>query len=354
MRRAENLWERANMSTGNHGFMILAIETSCDDTSVAVVNSDYQVLANLTSTQDIHQQFGGVVPELASRMHIKYLMSLTKDCLEKAGVTFAEIDALAVAVNPGLIGSLLVGTSFAKSLAYSLNKPLIAVNHMLGHVYANKITHPHLIPPFLALVVSGGHTELVNFLSAKDFKIIGRTQDDAAGEAFDKVAKLLGLGYPGGPIIDKISRDGNPEFVEFPRAMKQKDNYDFSFSGLKTAILNYLNSNSQEFITKHRNDIAASVQQAIIEPLVTKTIRFARKNNIRYIVMAGGVSANSLLRKMMQEETAKISAKLFYPPLSYCMDNAAMIGAAAVEKFLHKEFAGLDLNPFPTKGLRLV
>lgn len=335
-------------------FKILAIETSCDDTSVAVIDNNYRVLANLTSSQDVHQQYGGVVPELASRLHIKYLMILTKECLKKADLTLSEIDAVAVAVNPGLIGSLLVGTSFAKSLAYSLKRPLIAVNHMLGHVYANKISNPGLVPPYLALVVSGGHTELVNFSTNKDFQIIGRTQDDAAGEAFDKTAKLLGLGYPGGPVIDKIAKNGNPEFVSFPRALKQKDNYNFSFSGLKTAILNYLNEKEKDFIEENLPHIAASVQQAIIEPLVSKTIRFARQNNINYVVLAGGVSANSLLRTMMQEETAKISAKLFYPPLPYCMDNAAMIGAAAIEKYLDKDFAGLELNPFSTKGVRLV
>lgn len=335
-------------------FLILAIETSCDDTSVAVVDSDYNVLANLISTQDIHKDYGGVVPELASRLHIKYLMTLTDDCLKKAKVTFSDIDAVAVAVNPGLIGSLLVGTSFAKSLAYSLGKPLIAVNHMLGHVYANKIVFPQLIPPFLALVVSGGHTEIVNFTTFKEFNIVGRTQDDAAGEAFDKIAKLLGLGFPGGPIIDKISQGGNPQFVDFPRALKNRDNYDFSFSGLKTAVLNYLSDKSSDFIKEHISDIAASAQQAIIEPLVTKTIRFAREYHINYLVMAGGVSANSLLRKMMQEEADKISAKLFYPPILYCMDNAAMVGAAAIEKYKDNDFAGLDLNPFPTKGLRMV
>ena len=335
-------------------FNVLAIETSCDDTSVAVVNSEYEVLANLTSTQDIHQQFGGVVPELASRMHIKYLMTLTNDCLIKADLSLSDIDCVAVAVNPGLIGSLLVGTSFAKSLAYSLDKPLIAVNHMLGHVFANKIAHPHLQPPFLALVVSGGHTELVNFTTLRDFQIVGRTHDDAAGEAFDKIAKLLGLGYPGGPIIDRMAKDGNPGFVEFPRALKQRDNYDFSFSGLKTAVLNYLNGQDSAYIKEHITDIVASAQQAIIEPLVKKTIRYAHLNHIGHIVLAGGVSANSLLRKMMENKASDISAKLYYPPIPYCMDNAAMIGAAAIEKYQDGDFAGLDLNPFPTKGLRLV
>jgi N6-L-threonylcarbamoyladenine synthase len=335
-------------------FNILAIETSCDDTSVAVVNSEYDVLANLTSTQDIHQKYGGVVPELASRLHIKYLMPLTADCLSKAKMTLVKIDAVAVAVNPGLIGSLLVGTSFAKSLAYSLGKPLIAVNHMLGHVYANKLTHPHLVPPFLALVVSGGHTELVFFSGPNEFKIVGRTQDDAAGEAFDKIAKLLGLGYPGGPIIDRLAIEGNAQFVGFPRGLNRRDNYNFSFSGLKTAVLNYLEDKDPQYIKEHIADIAASAQMAIVESLVTKTIRFARNNNIMYIVLAGGVSANSLLRRMMQEETEKFSANLYYPDLEYCMDNAAMIGAAAIEKYKKREFASLDLNPFPTKGLRVL
>src|SRR5690554_5400006 len=335
-------------------FNILAIETSCDDTSVAVVNSEYDVLANLTSTQDIHQKYGGVVPELASRLHIKYLMPLTADCLSKAKMTLVKIDAVAVAVNPGLIGSLLVGTSFAKSLAYSLGKPLIAVNHMLGHVYANKLTHPHLVPPFLALVVSGGHTELVFCPGPNEFKIVGRTQDDAAGEAFDKIAKLLGLGYPGGPIIDRLAIEGNAQFVGFPRGLNRRDNYNFSFSGLKTAVLNYLEDKDPQYIKEHIADIAASAQMAIVESLVTKTIRFARNNNIMYIVLAGGVSANSLLRRMMQEETEKFSANLYYPDLEYCMDNAAMIGAAAIEKYKKREFASLDLNPFPTKGLRVL
>jgi len=249
---------------------------------------------------------------------------------------------------------LLVGTSFAKSLAYSLSKPLIAVNHMLGHVYANKLTHPHLVPPYLALVVSGGHTELVFFSNQREFKIVGRTQDDAAGEAFDKIAKLLGLGFPGGPIIDKLASEGNPQFVKFPRGMNKKDNYNFSFSGLKTAVLNYLEDKDPEYIKEHLADIAASAQMAIVEPLVTKTLRFARNNNIMYVVLAGGVSANSLLRRLMQEETANISANLYYPDLQYCMDNAAMIGAAAVDKYKNGDFASLDLNPFPTKGLRVV
>jgi len=335
-------------------FLILAFETSCDDTSVAVIDSDYKVYANLISSQAVHQDFGGVVPELASRLHIKNLMQLTDAALKKADKSLAEIYAVAVSVNPGLIGSLLVGVSFAKSLAYSLGKPLIAVNHMLGHIYANKIENPDLTPPYLALVVSGGHTELVDFQSFDNFRIIGRTRDDAAGEAFDKTAKLLQLGYPGGPLIDKIAQNGNPNFVKFPRALNKKDNYDFSFSGLKTSIRNYLHSQNENFITEHLADITASVQAAIVDSLVKKTIGFARKENIKTIIVAGGVSANSALRNKIRSEAAKIRAKVYFPALEYCMDNAAMIGAAAIDKCKRGEFARLSLNAFSKKGIRFI
>ena len=333
---------------------ILAFETSCDDTSVAVIDSNYKVYSNLISSQITHQDFGGVVPELASRMHMKNIMKLTQMAMNKAEVTFNDIDAIAVSVNPGLIGALLVGVSFAKSLSYSLNKPLIAVNHMLGHIYANKIRNPELDPPYLALVVSGGHTELVDFRAIDDFDIVGKTRDDAAGEAFDKVAKLLGLGYPGGPQIDSTAKDGDPHFADFPRAMKQKDNFDFSFSGFKTAVRNYLLAHDKEFIKKHMVDITASVQKAIVDSLVSKTINYAKKHDSKVIIVAGGVSANSLLRQEIKEQTRKLGIKVYFPPLEYCMDNAAMIGAAAVEKYKRREFADLSLNAFSTKGVRFI
>jgi len=335
-------------------FTILAFETSCDDTSVAVIDSEFKVYANLISSQAVHEDFGGVVPELASRLHIKNLMRLTDAALKKANISLKKIDALAVSVNPGLIGSLLVGVSFAKSLAYSLHKPLIAVNHMLGHIYANKIENPDLVPPYLALVVSGGHTELVDFYSVDKFEIVGKTRDDAAGEAFDKTAKLLKLGYPGGPLIDKIAQNGNSHFIDFPRALNKKDNYDFSFSGLKTSIRNYLNSQSKDFIEKHLADITASVQSAIVDSLVKKTMNYAKKVNIKTIIVAGGVSANSFLRKEMRKEAKKLGAEVYFPSMEYCMDNAAMIGAAAVEKYRKKEFANLSLNAFSKKGLRII
>ncbi|MDP8200827.1 MAG: tRNA (adenosine(37)-N6)-threonylcarbamoyltransferase complex transferase subunit TsaD [Candidatus Tenebribacter burtonii] len=335
-------------------FKILAFETSCDDTSVAIINSDFKVIVNLISSQTTHEDFGGVVPELASRLHLKNIMQLTQVALTNAELSFEDIDAIAVSVNPGLIGALLVGVSFAKSLAYSLGKPVIAVNHMLGHIYANRINNPHLRPPYLALVVSGGHTELVDFKSIVDFKIIGRTRDDAAGEAFDKVSKLLGLGYPGGPIIDKIARYGNPKFHQFPRALNKKDNYDFSFSGFKTSVRNYLASKNNKFIQEHIADIAASVQRAIVDSLVFKTIAFAKKSDAKIIIVAGGVSANSLLRSEISKKGKVIGANIFFPALEYCMDNAAMIGAAAIEKYQNNDFADLSLNAFSKKGIRIL
>ena len=335
-------------------FKILAFETSCDDTSVAIINSNFKVIVNLISSQTTHEDFGGVVPELASRLHLKNIMQLTQAALTNAELTFEDIDAIAVSVNPGLIGALLIGVSFAKSLAYSLGKPLIAVNHMLGHIYANRIENPDLKPPYLALVVSGGHTELVDFKSIDDFEIIGKTRDDAAGEAFDKISKLLELGYPGGPIIDKIAKKGNPKFHHFPRALNKKDNYDFSFSGFKTSVRNYLASKNDDFIQEHIADIAASVQKAIVDSLVSKTIAFAKKSSAETIIVAGGVSANSLLRKEISEKGKTIGANVFFPALEYCMDNAAMIGAAAIEKYQRRDFAYLSLNAFSTKGIRIL
>jgi len=339
---------------------ILALETSCDDTSVAIVDSEYRVLANITTAQSEHNEYGGIVPEIASRLHIKHVMKLTIKALEQARIRLDDIDAVAVSVNPGLIGSLLVGVSFAKALSYSINKPLIAVNHLLGHIYANRLTHSDsdspepLTAPFLALVVSGGHTELVHFKTELSFSIVGQTTDDAAGEAFDKTAKLMGLGYPGGPVIDSLSKTGNKDFVNFPRAFKQKNNYNFSYSGLKTSVLYYLKDKDQRFIQENLHHIAASVQAAIVQPLVDKTINYALKKNIATIVLAGGVSANSMLRYKIQEKAILYNLKVAMPPVIYCLDNASMIGAAAIVKFKNRQFSSLDLNPFSTKGIREV
>ncbi len=331
---------------------ILAFETSCDDTSVAVVDTDYKVLANLISSQLEHNKYGGVVPEIASRLHMKSIMKLTDLALKEAQVELGDISAIAVSVNPGLIGSLLVGLSFAKSLAYSLKIPLITVNHMLGHIAANLIEHPDLTAPYLALVVSGGHTELVHFITEQDFKVVGQTRDDAAGEAFDKSAKLLGLGYPGGPIIDKYAQEGDADFHEFPLGLNRKNNYDFSFSGLKTSVSTYVKSQTSDFIEENKQNISASLQKAIVSILVKKTINYAKQEKIKKIIIAGGVSANKGLRAMMQVQAEKIRAEVYVPKLQYCMDNAAMIGAAAVKKLLNKEFSSLSVNAFSTKGVR--
>ena len=338
----------------NKPFKILSFETSCDDTSTAVIDNSYKVYSNCISSQLIHEEYGGVVPELASRLHLKNIMWLTRLALEKSDQKLNDIDAIAVSINPGLIGSLLVGVSFAKSLAYAAQKPLIAVNHMVGHLYAIKLDYPNLEPPYLALIASGGHTELVHFFARQEYKVIGKTRDDAAGEAFDKAAKLMGLGYPGGPLIDKLARNGNKKYYKFPLGLDRKDDFDFSYSGLKTSIRNYLHNKSTEEIKTHKEDIAASIQAAIIDIMVKKALNYAVQNNIGRIVAAGGVAANSYLRQKLTSRAGRYNIKVFFPSIGYCMDNAAMIGAAAIDKYQRQEFSGLDLNAFSTKGLRFV
>jgi N6-L-threonylcarbamoyladenine synthase len=338
--------------------LILAFETSCDDTSVAVVTSDCEVLSNIISSQPNHAEFGGVYPELASRLHLKNINYCLKMALEKANVSLNEINAITVTVNPGLIGSLIVGTSFAKSLAWSLDIPLIPVNHLFAHVLSNKIQNRALEPPFMALIVSGGHTELVMFNNYKDFYIIGQTLDDAAGEAFDKIAKILGLGFPGGPIIDNLAKTGNSSFYKFPRALNSKNNLNFSFSGLKTAVNLWINKQEKDFVKEHLNDIVASVQMAIIDALTSKTILAAKKYKTETIVLAGGVSANSCLRNQMEKLCHKNSIQLFYPKMEYCMDNAAMVAVAALvlnEKYNEINVNDhLSLNPSSTKGIKKI
>jgi len=332
---------------------LLAIESSCDDTSVAIIDFNYKIVHQVTSSQVEHNRFGGVLPELASRLHIKNIMYLTELLIRESKINLNDIKAIAVSINPGLIGSLIVGLSFAKSFAWSLGIPLITVNHMMGHVFANYIEH-RITPPFLALVVSGGHTELVFFNDENTFVTVGKTLDDSAGETFDKSAKLLNLGYPGGPVIDKYAKDGNPEFVKFPRALKQKDDYNFSYSGLKTAIKLYCHDKDSAFLEAHKSDLAASIQMAIIEPLISKTVRYAKVNNINKILLAGGVAANSLLKKLLQEKAASINAELYYPSLSLCTDNAAMIAAAAIPKYIAGQFSPLSVNAFSEKGIRFI
>ncbi|MCB5248006.1 MAG: tRNA (adenosine(37)-N6)-threonylcarbamoyltransferase complex transferase subunit TsaD [Candidatus Cloacimonetes bacterium] len=331
---------------------ILAFESSCDDTSVAIIGSDYEVICNLTSTQSEHADFGGVLPELASRLHLQNILHLTEAALRQSGLGPDDISALAVSINPGLIGSLIVGLAFAKSLAWSWRKPLITVNHMLSHIFANLIEHPSIRPPFLALVVSGGHTELVHFSSYTDFAVVGKTLDDAAGETFDKTAKLLGLGYPGGPALDKAAQSGDPAFHSFPRALKRRDDLNFSYSGLKTAVLEYLARQDQEFVARHLNDLAASIQQAIIDPLIDKTLRYARLQGLGSVLLAGGVAANSALRQQLDARAADLGIRVSIPSLQLCVDNAAMVGAAAIPKLQAGQFAPLDVNAFSAKGTK--
>ncbi len=332
--------------------LILAFESSCDDTSVALVSSDYQVLSNLVSTQADHADFGGVLPELASRLHLQNILHLTEAALRKNSLRQEDISALAVSINPGLIGSLIVGLSFAKSLAWSWRKPLITVNHMLSHIFANFLEHPDIEPPFLALVVSGGHTELVQFSSYTEFIVVGKTLDDAAGETFDKTAKLLGLPYPGGPALDKAAQNGDPAFHAFPRALKRKDDLNFSYSGLKTSVVEYLARHGSEFATLHLPDLAASIQQAIIDPLIDKTLRHARRMSLQTVLLAGGVAANSALREQLNDRAADLGIRVYCPSLQLCVDNAAMVGAAAIPKLLAGDFASLDVNAFSTKGTK--
>jgi N6-L-threonylcarbamoyladenine synthase len=332
--------------------IILAFESSCDDTSVALVSENYEIISQITSTQNEHGKFGGVLPELASRLHMKNIMFLIDAIMNESKITYNDISAIAVSINPGLIGSLIVGLSFAKSLAWSYGIPLITVNHMIGHMYANHITHKKIQPPFLVLVVSGGHTELIHFHSESDFIVAGKTMDDAAGETFDKAAQLLKLGFPGGPIIDKISENGNPNYYKFPRALSDRSNYNFSYSGLKTSIKKYLSDIPHEVIERDKFDLAASIQEAIIDPLINKTVNYAVLKNINKILLCGGVAANSRLRyKMLQKASIK-NIEVLYPSINLCMDNAAMIGAAAINKLNNRDFSELSVNAFTIKGLR--
>lgn len=327
---------------------ILGIETSCDETAAAVVEDGRNVLSNIINSQiDIHTKYGGVVPEIASRNHVMDLPFVIDEALKESGTTLDDIDAIAVTKGPGLVGALLVGVSEAKALALALDKPLIGVHHIEGHIAANYIQDLNLEPPFLCLVVSGGHTHLVLVKDYTDYEILGKTMDDAAGEAFDKIARVIGLGYPGGPKVDKAAKQGNPEAIDFPRAMLDKDNLDFSFSGLKSAVLNYINHKRQKNEEINENDIAASFQQAVTDILVTKTIKAAKENGIQKIALAGGVSANTQLRDTLKEAAEKEGFTFYVPDLEYCTDNAAMIASMAYYNFLDNKFSDdfLDATP---------
>lgn len=332
--------------------IILSIESSCDETSAAVVKEGRVVLSNIIASQiDTHKKYGGVVPEVASRMHIEVIDSVVKEALSEANVDLDDIDAIGVTYGPGLVGALLVGLQYAKGLSYASKKPLVGVNHIEGHICANYIQHKDLKPPFVSLVVSGGHTFIVHVKDYGEYEVIGQTRDDAAGEAYDKVARALGLGYPGGPKIDKLAKEGNENAIVFPKANFHEETLDFSFSGLKSAVLNYINKCKMQNIEINNADVAASFQKAVIDVLKDNVFATCEKRKISKIAIAGGVASNSSLRNTLIEEGKKRGIDILFPEPILCTDNAAMIGSAAYFQFIKGNISGLDLNAKP--NLRL-
>lgn len=327
---------------------ILAIESSCDETAAAVVKNGREVLSNVISSQiELHKLFGGVVPEIASRKHIEKINPVIREALDEAGMTLDEIDAIGVTYGPGLVGALLVGVAEAKAISYAKNIPLVGVHHIEGHISANYIENKDLEPPFLGMVVSGGHTHLVMVEDYGKYEILAKTRDDAAGEAFDKVARAIGLGYPGGPKIDKLAKEGNPKAITFPRAHVADAPLDFSFSGLKSSVLNYINSCEMKHQEINRADVAASFQAAVVDAIVNHTIEAAKTYHMDKVALAGGVASNSALREAMRERCEKEGLKFYYPSPILCTDNAAMIGCAAYYEYLAGTRHGLDLNAVP-------
>jgi len=327
---------------------LLAIETSCDETAIAILEDGKKIKANvLTSQIDFHRKYGGVVPEIASRKHLELLPYLLEDALLTSNTDLKDIDVIAVTKGPGLVGALLVGISFAKSLAYTLKKPLIGVNHLAGHIFAVFLSYPNLRPPLIFLLVSGGHTQIIRMNEKMEMSILGKTRDDAAGEAFDKVARILGLNYPGGPEIDRLSRKGNPNAYFFPRALLDENNYDFSFSGLKTSVKYFL-KDQKDF---RKEDVAASFQEAVVDVLLFKTFKAAEEYNISKVALVGGVAANTRLRKKAKEISSKKMIELYIPDLEFCTDNAAMIAKAGWLKYEKGEFDDLSLNAIPYLNL---
>lgn len=331
---------------------ILAIESSCDETAAAVVKNGREVLANVISSQiALHTLYGGVVPEIASRKHIEKINYVIQEALDNAGMTLKDVDAIGVTYGPGLVGALLVGVAEAKAISYAAKLPLVGVHHIEGHISANYIENKDLEPPFICLVVSGGHTHLVVARDYGKYEIIGRTRDDAAGEAFDKVARAIGLGYPGGPKIDELSKEGNPDAIHFPRAKVEDAPYDFSFSGVKSAVLNHLNGCRMKGEEIVEADIAASFQKAVCDVLVSHAIQAVKDYQIPRLAMAGGVASNSALRQAMREACEREKIPLYYPSPILCTDNAAMIGAAAYYEYMNGTRHGLDLNAVPNLKL---
>lgn len=321
---------------------ILAIETSCDETAASVIENGNQVLSNVVQSQiESHKRFGGVVPEVASRHHVEMITRVIEEALKNANLTAKELDAVAVTYGPGLIGALLVGVNAAKAFAFAHDLPLIPVHHIAGHIYANQLEHKIKFP-LISLIVSGGHTELIKMNNHLDFEVIGETLDDAVGEAYDKVARVIGLPYPGGPEIDRLSKEGKDTY-DFPRAL-QDDSYNFSFSGLKSHVINKLHNEKQKNIEINKADVARSFQESVVDVLTTKTMRALKDENIETLIVAGGVAANSALRERFETLTKENSIELYIPSLKYCTDNAAMIGAVAYEQFKRGDFADLNLN----------
>lgn len=332
--------------------MILGIETSCDETSAAVVIDGVDVASNIIASQvDLHAKFGGVVPEVASRKHLELIDCVVLEALENAKIDFKDINAVAVTLGPGLVGALLVGVMAAKALSYALKVPLVAVNHLEAHIYANFLEKPDVEFPTLCLVVSGGHTDLVLIKHHGSYELLGSTLDDAAGEAFDKIARAIGLGYPGGPLIDKLAQGGNADAIDFPRVYLEDGSLDFSFSGLKTAVLNYLNSAKQKNMKINTANLAAAFQQAVVDVLVDKTILAAEKYGVKVIMLAGGVASNRCLRNQLKKAADKCGFKVIYPQPILCTDNAAMVACCGYYKYLRGEFADFKLNAVP--GLAL-
>ena len=329
-------------------FLTLAIESSCDETSVAVLADGRDVWSNIISSQiDIHTAFGGVVPEIASRHHLQNMNTVVDQALNEAGVTLDDIDLIGVTYGPGLVGALLMGVATAKAISFAKNIPLVGVNHMHGHISANFIEHKELEPPFMSLIVSGGHTNIVEMSDYGVCRVLGGTRDDAVGEAYDKVARVIGLGYPGGPKIDRVAKEGNPDAIQFKRVYLEKGSKDFSFSGLKTAVLNYLNTERQAGREISVPDVAASFQAAVIEVIVHKTMEAVTEMKQDKLVLAGGVAANSRLREELTRACEEKGVKLYEPSPVLCTDNAAMIGCAAYYKYKAQGADGLDLDAFP-------
>lgn len=332
--------------------VLLAIESSCDETAASVVRNGREVLSNVIYSQiDLHTLYGGVVPEIASRKHIEKINQVIEQALKEAGMTLRQMDGIAVTYGPGLVGPLLVGVSAAKAISFATGIPLIGVHHIEGHISANFIENKELEPPFVCLVVSGGHSHLVIVKDYGEYEIIGRTRDDAAGEAFDKVARAIGLGYPGGPKIDKLSREGNPDAIHFPRAKVEDNPYDFSFSGLKSAVLNYLNSCEMKGIEVNRADVAASFQKAVIDVLVEHALEAVKEYGFDKFAIAGGVASNQSLRNAFEKECSKRKIQFYHPSPIFCTDNAAMIGVAGYYEFIKGIRSGLDLNAVPNLKL---